>query len=136
MRAVFLFLPADNGAAFADGIGGGGKLPGLSRRHHKKHEFTRPDKEDDRVRHIEALNSQTGPVLLFHRALKEWSEFTARHVAETPDIDFTAKDGIRHSSWTVREPGGDSVRAGDVCPNTVSLYRRRASSQRGGGAGG
>src|SRR5215831_18195483 len=34
----------------------------------KKHELTRPDKEDDRVRHIEALNSQTGPVFLTYRA--------------------------------------------------------------------
>jgi uncharacterized protein (DUF1015 family) len=35
----------------------------------KKHEFTRPDKEDDRVRHIETLNSQTGPVFLTYRAV-------------------------------------------------------------------
>jgi uncharacterized protein (DUF1015 family) len=69
----------------------------------KKHELTRPDKEDDRARHIEALNSQTGPVLLFHRAAKELDDLTARHTAETPDTDFTARDGIRHSSWTLRD---------------------------------
>jgi uncharacterized protein (DUF1015 family) len=69
----------------------------------KKHEFTRPDKEDDRVRHMEALNSQTGPVFLLYRAVKELNEFTARLTAETPDTDFTAKDGIRHTSWTVRD---------------------------------
>ena len=34
----------------------------------RKHELTRPDKEDDRVRHIEALDSQTGPVFLVYRA--------------------------------------------------------------------
>ncbi|MGP8198089.1 MAG: DUF1015 domain-containing protein [Limisphaerales bacterium] len=70
----------------------------------KRHEFTRPDKEDDRAHHIEALNSQTGPVLLFYRAAKELNELTARHTAETPDTDFTARDGIRHSSWTLRDP--------------------------------
>jgi uncharacterized protein (DUF1015 family) len=70
----------------------------------KKHEFTRPDKEDDRVRHMEALNSQTGPVLLFHRATKELNAFTTHRASLTPDIDFTAKDGIRHSSWTLRDP--------------------------------
>ncbi len=70
----------------------------------KKHEFTRPDKEDDRVRHIEALNSQTGPVFLLHRAVPELNDFTARHAAEAPDTDFTANDGIRHSSWTLRDP--------------------------------
>jgi uncharacterized protein (DUF1015 family) len=70
----------------------------------KKHEFTRPDKEDDRVRHMEALNSQTGPVFLLYRAMKELDEFTAKHTAEKPDTDFTAKDGIRHTSWTLRDP--------------------------------
>lgn len=70
----------------------------------KKHEFTRPDKEDDRVRHMEALNSQTGPVFLLYRAVKEVNDFAARITAEAPDTDFTAKDGIRHTSWTVRQP--------------------------------
>jgi len=70
----------------------------------KKHELTRADKEDDRARHIEALNSQTGPVLLFYRAAKELDEFTARLAAERPDTDFTAKDGIGHCSWTLRDP--------------------------------
>ncbi len=70
----------------------------------KKHEFTRPDKEDDRVRHMEALNSQTGPVFLLYRAVKEMDDLTARQTAGEPDTDFTANDGIRHTSWTVRDP--------------------------------
>ena len=41
----------------------------------KKHELTRPDKEDDRVRHIETLNSQTGPVFLAYRAQAALDEF-------------------------------------------------------------
>jgi len=67
----------------------------------KKHEFTRPDKEDDRVRHIETLNSQTGPVFLTYRAVAAFDEFVARKTAETPAVDFTAKDGVRHTSWTI-----------------------------------
>jgi uncharacterized protein (DUF1015 family) len=70
----------------------------------KKHEFTRPDKEDDRVRHMEALNSQTGPVFLVYRAVPKMDEMAAAHLAQTPDTDFTAADGIRHTSWTVRDP--------------------------------
>jgi uncharacterized protein (DUF1015 family) len=50
------------------------------------------------------LNSQTGPVFLLYRAAKELDEFTAKHTAEKPDTDFTAKDGIRHTSWTLRDP--------------------------------
>ena len=57
----------------------------------KKHEFTRPDKEDDRVRHIETLNSQTGPVFLTYRAKRRWMNWCKRKTAEKPDIDFTAQ---------------------------------------------
>jgi uncharacterized protein (DUF1015 family) len=70
----------------------------------KKHELTRPDKEDDRVRHIEALNSQTGPVFLVYRAVPQMDEIAAALMAQAPDTDFTAADGIRHTSWTVRDP--------------------------------
>ena len=67
----------------------------------KKHEFTRPDKEDDRVRHIETLNSQTGPVFLTYRANAAMDELCSKKTAEKPDIDFTAKDGVRHTAWVV-----------------------------------
>lgn len=69
----------------------------------KKHEFTRPDKEDDRVRHIETLNSQTGPVFLVYKAVQAVDDFAKKFTAGKPDTDFTAKDGIRHTSWTVRD---------------------------------
>jgi uncharacterized protein (DUF1015 family) len=72
----------------------------------RKHEFTRPDKEDDRVRHMEALNSQTGPVFLTYKASAAIDEFVARRVAESPVVDFTARDGVRHSSWTVGDAAG------------------------------
>ena len=67
----------------------------------KKHEFTRPDKEDDRVRHIEILNSQTGPVFLTYRAVEKFDAFVAKKISETPAVDFTGKDGVRHTSWTI-----------------------------------
>lgn len=72
----------------------------------KKHEFTRPDKEDDRVRHIETLNSQTGPVFLTYRAVTALDEFIAKKITENPDVDFTGKDGVRHTSWTVGDAEG------------------------------
>jgi len=73
----------------------------------KKHEFTRPDKEDDRVRHIEALNSQTGPVFLTYRAVAVFDEFVAKKIFETPAVDFTGNDGVRHTSWTIS--GADEI---------------------------
>jgi uncharacterized protein (DUF1015 family) len=67
----------------------------------KKHEFTRPDKEDDRVRHIETLNSQTGPVFLVYRANPELDSIIQREISRTANIDFTATDGVRHTAWVV-----------------------------------
>jgi uncharacterized protein (DUF1015 family) len=69
----------------------------------KKHEFTRPDKEDDRVRHIETLNSQTGPVFLTYRATAPMDEFVDRKTAGRPEVDITAPDGVRHTAWTIRD---------------------------------
>jgi uncharacterized protein (DUF1015 family) len=70
----------------------------------KKHELTRVDKEDDRVRHIETLNSQTGPVFLTYRAQATLDEFIAKKITEQPEVDFTAGDGVRHTSWVVNDP--------------------------------
>jgi len=70
----------------------------------KKHELTRPDKEDDRVRHIETLNSQTGPVFLTYRAVAEMDDYVHDRITKKPDVDFTAKDGVRHSSWVLSDP--------------------------------
>jgi len=69
----------------------------------RKHELTRPEKEDDRVRHIETLNAQTGPVFLTYRALPALDEVVAEKTRETPDVDFTAKDKVLHTSWTIAD---------------------------------
>ena len=69
----------------------------------RKHEFTRPDKEDDRVRQIDALNAQTGPVLLAYPNAPEVDEILALAASAAPDADVTAEDGIRHTIWVIRE---------------------------------
>lgn len=70
----------------------------------RKHEMTRPEKEDDRVRHIEALNAQTGPAFLTYRAVPEIDDVVGRLVQEQPAIDFTAADGAQHTAWVILEP--------------------------------
>ncbi len=67
----------------------------------RKHEFTRPDKEDDRVRQIEALNAQTGPVLLAYPPSAEADALLAEATAGKPAADVTADDGIRHTIWVI-----------------------------------
>ena len=69
----------------------------------KKHEKTRPDKEDDRTRHILALRAQTGPVFLTYRASPEVDAVVAGVTAQPPLFDFTAADGVRHEVWVVPE---------------------------------
>ena len=70
----------------------------------RKHEFTRPDKEDDRVRQIDTLNAQTGPVLLAHPASARADELVAAIAQGDAEADVTADDGIRHQIWVLRDP--------------------------------
>jgi uncharacterized protein (DUF1015 family) len=69
----------------------------------KKHEFTRPDKEDDRVRQIEAVNAQTGPVLLAYPAAPRIDGLLAQAAASAPVANVTALDGIEHAIWIVSD---------------------------------
>ena len=69
----------------------------------KKHEFTRPVKEDDRVRQIDALNAQTGPVFLVYRSSPDIDRVLAAVSAAPPAVDITAADGVRHELWVVGE---------------------------------
>ena len=60
------------------------------------------DKEDDRVRHIEALNAQTGPVFLAHRAGDVLDKFIAgKRSRESRMWISPSSDGVRHTSWTI-----------------------------------
>lgn len=69
-----------------------------------KHEFTRPDKEDDRVRQIDALNAQTGPVLLAHRGCAVFERVVAKWATQTPVVDIVADNRIRHTLWVISDP--------------------------------
>ncbi len=69
----------------------------------RKHEFTRPAKEDDRVRQIEALNAQTGPVLLAYRSDPVVDQLIDAVTAGVPEYDLTADDAIRHTFWVVSD---------------------------------
>jgi uncharacterized protein (DUF1015 family) len=70
----------------------------------RKHEFTRPDKEDDRVHQIEALNVQTGPVLLTCESQVDVDALLESITTGVPDVDLVADDGIGHMLWVVRAP--------------------------------
>jgi uncharacterized protein (DUF1015 family) len=69
----------------------------------KKHEKTRPEKEDDRTRHILTLRAQTGPVFLTYRASTAVDALVTGVTAQPPLFDFTAVDGVRHVVWRVSD---------------------------------
>ena len=69
----------------------------------KKHEFTRPDKEDDRVNHMDALGAQVGPVFLTYESQEEVNALIANVVETTPEYDFEADDGTKHTFWVIED---------------------------------
>ena len=69
----------------------------------RKHEYTRPQKEDDRVRQITALDAQTGPVLLAYRSSAEVAEIIDQVAAGTPAYDLVADDGVGHTLWVMED---------------------------------
>jgi uncharacterized protein (DUF1015 family) len=69
----------------------------------RKHEFTTPVKEDDRVRQIEAVNAQTGPVMMGYPPSTAIDSLLAKASGGTPAVDVTADDGVRHQLWVVSD---------------------------------
>lgn len=67
----------------------------------RRHEFTRPDKEDDRVRQIDALNAQTGPALLAYRQIPAVDAIIKKTTANPPAYEVTGDNDIRHTLWVV-----------------------------------
>ncbi len=69
----------------------------------RKHEFTRPVKEDDRVRQIEAVNAQTGPVLLAYPNAPIVDEILIAATQGEPELQTTADDGVEHTLWVISD---------------------------------
>ena len=70
----------------------------------KKHELTRANKEADRIKHVDTLNANTGPVFLTYRAREDMNSLTGDIMLGEPLYDFTTDDGIGHTFWKVDEP--------------------------------
>jgi len=70
----------------------------------RRHELTRPAKEQDRVRQIDALNAQTGPVFLIYRASDSIDQRLDKLTEAPPLLDVTADDGVRHRLWAIDDP--------------------------------
>jgi uncharacterized protein (DUF1015 family) len=86
----------------------------------KRHELTRPDKEDDRTRHIDALGANDEPVFLAYRARVDLDRQLARLAERPPDIDFTTDEGVEHTVW--RLPSTENVALESLLAELETLY--------------
>jgi uncharacterized protein (DUF1015 family) len=100
----------------------------------KKHELTRVDKENDRMRHIETLRAQTGPVFLTYRRSDAVDALVAEGMTKTPEFDITTYDGVRHVLTVVDDPDlVDRIRgAFEALPNlyVADGHHRSAAATR------
>jgi uncharacterized protein (DUF1015 family) len=99
----------------------------------KKHEKTRPDKEDDRTRHIRTLRAQTGPVFLTYAASPAVDAAVAGVTAGSPLYDLTAADGVRHVIWRVPAEAAAAITAGFASVPALYIadgHHRAASAWR------
>ncbi|MBI3094765.1 MAG: DUF1015 domain-containing protein [Rhodocyclales bacterium] len=101
--AYRLTMPGAGGDHVQTGLVAAANVADYDSNRIRKHEFTRPDKEDDRVRQIEATNAQTGPVLLAYPASSTADAQIAAIAQGAPAADVVADDGIRHQIWVLTD---------------------------------
>jgi uncharacterized protein (DUF1015 family) len=85
------------------GIAAAASLADYATNRIRKHELTTPVKEEDRVRQIEAINAQTGPVMSGYPNAPAIDAMLAQAAAGKPEVDVTADDGIRHQLWKIAD---------------------------------
>jgi uncharacterized protein (DUF1015 family) len=100
----------------------------------KKHEFTRPVKEDDRVNHMDALDAQVGPVFLTYKAQAAIDSLIEQVIKDEPEYDFEADDATRHVFWVIRDEDLVSAIEDEVnaleCLYVADGHHRSAAASR------
>lgn len=87
----------------------------------KKHELTRKDKEEDRMKHVRITNANMEPVFFTYPSVKNIDKIVAGWVEEhQPVYDFTANDGFGHTFWVVNDP--------DVIDQITTLFDKQVQS--------
>ncbi len=68
----------------------------------KKHEFTRADKEQDRIKHVDYCNANTGPIFITYKNEKEIQTIIKDHVSSEPEYNFTSQ-GVLQRVWVISD---------------------------------
>ncbi len=69
----------------------------------KKHEFTRADKEEDRIRHVDTCDANTGPIFLAYRHSKAIDDIIDKYTALEPEYDFVSEGDVRNTCWVISD---------------------------------
>ena len=97
----------------------------------KKHELTRPDKEEDRMIHVRNQQANIEPVFFSYPAVEEMDRIV-RDIVENQEAeyDFTAADGFRHQFWGDQRQGGHRSDYADFCRGSGVVCGRRNTTGR------
>ena len=86
----------------------------------KKHENTREEKEIDRIKHVDTVNAQTGPIFLAYKKNDDLKKIILDNISAAPIYDFVSDDGIGHRVWKVYKAYNEQIR--ECFENIESLY--------------
>jgi uncharacterized protein (DUF1015 family) len=100
-RPAFYAYRIEDGGHVQTGIAGAGSVAAYEANRIRRHELTRPDKEDDRVRQIEAVDAQTGPVFVVHRRDAAVAGVLKRTTERKPALSAPGPAGSRHALWAI-----------------------------------
>ena len=85
------------------GIVGAGSIQAYEANRIRRHELTRPDKENDRMRQIDAINALTGPVFTIHKTNQMLEDVIKRNISYAADYHVTCEDHVEHTLWVVTD---------------------------------
>lgn len=103
----------------------------------RRHENTKEDKEQDRIRHVDTLNAQTGPIFLAYRKQPRLEEIVHKVKESEALYDFISEDGIRHQVWKIDEDAKETeeireIFSGIGCVYIADGHHRAASAVKVG----
>lgn len=114
-EAIYFYRQGINGH-FQTGIVAASSIDDYFNGKIKKHEFTRPKKENDRIAHMDTLGIHPGPVFLTYKKHETLDEIVKDFVTNNqPTYDFTADDGVSHTLWVVKDPS--------ILEKVVSIFK-------------
>ncbi|HEY7671548.1 MAG TPA: DUF1015 family protein, partial [Gammaproteobacteria bacterium] len=120
-QACFYAYRMTSGAHVQTGIAGVASVRAYEENRVRKHELTRPDKETDRVRNMEALNAQTGPVLCAFRSTAAIDEVLREATRAAPLLEAEGPHAVVHAVWRIAEQESIVALSRELCSLTA-LY--------------